>query len=406
MKLHRGVVILVLGILGLVVCGRTCWSQNPQSLKRISAKGFAGSTSAAYVSLVAEVLPLPGQYAGDSWSNDNSFKGILLKAGTDNTKGIQPAGTNPVDIQSSDIFVLGEPNRFHVSWSDKMRSLPITLLPLPSGKGDRKVVDLLGPLHKGRVVRLVGEFNVPIVAMQESKGAETLKFVCGPSAMCWFDSTTGKIMWQDIRLGTKSVASGSGTPPAAAAVKSLITKPGAVILDQNFMNPKANGTWHTVSGRWSMKDGMLTGSKGHDGKSACMTYPLPCRAAVLTLRFQLTDKNTPLIVRFENEKGQFCGVLIYANSLTLQKCELQSSGGSKLKFVVVDLTKKTHQLDIGERYNLTVKLCGEEFSAAVEKGASAGVKNPNTSTDITKVDVIFSGGTGRLTSMKAVVPEN
>jgi hypothetical protein len=391
-----------MGFIAVVVAG-TCRAENPQDLKSISAKGFKLSTSADYVSLVAEVLPLPGQYAGDTWNHDGQFKGILLMAGTDNTKDIQLAGTNPAEIQKSDIFVLGQKSRFHISWSEQEPNFEITLVPLPNGKGDRKVINLLEALHKGRVVRLVGEFDVALANSRRPKGEETLKLVCGPSAMCWFDAKTGKIMWQDISMGAKPVSGvAAAKPPAAAKVKSPLTKPGAVILDQDFAKPEANGTWHRIGGRWSVKDGVLVGS-ALDGKSAAMTYPFPCRDVVLNLRFQLVAQ-APLIVHFENEKGPFCGVLVFANSRILQKCEPQTGSGHKLKFV--DLAKKLHKLDPDYLYNLTIRLCGEEFSAEIEKGASVSIRNPVVNADKTGLGIIFSGGIGRLYKIKAVVPEN
>lgn len=193
-------------------------------------------------------------------------------------------------------------------------------------------------------------------------------------------------------------------PRANAEEKGPITKPGAVILDQDFAKPAANNTWRWGGGRWAVKDGVLIGSRGGaDKKSAAMTYPFPCHDAVLTLSFQMAD-TAPLIVRFKNKKGDICGLLVFSNSIVVQKCEPIAAGGKKEKFI--DLAKAPQKLEIGYWYDLTVKLRGEELSAAVAKGATVCARHPGIDSDKTDIGFIFSGGTGLLNKLKAVVPDN
>jgi len=124
---------------------------------------------------------------------------------------------------------------------------------------------------------------------------------------------------------------------------------------------------------------------------------------VLTLSFQLAD-TAPLIVRFKNRKGDICGLLVFSNSIVVQKCEPAAGGGKKEKFI--DLAKAPQKLEIGYWYDLTVKLSGEEFSAAVAKGATVRARHPGIDSDKTDIGFVFSGGTGSLNKLKAVVPEN
>ena len=181
-----------------------------------------------------------------------------------------------------------------------------------------------------------------------------------------------------------------------------IIKPGAVILDEDYSKPDAAGKWTTVGGHWTIKDGVLMGTVG-GRKSPALVYPRRYHDVLLTTRFKLVD-NICMIVRFEGWHGaQSVGLVIYRDSILAQKLQARDDAHTE-KGKFVDLGRATQKIDAGRWYELTVSIVGDELKASIEGGGSVSVKNPGFDVDHSEVAVVFSGGVGFLSKLKAVVP--
>jgi hypothetical protein len=185
-----------------------------------------------------------------------------------------------------------------------------------------------------------------------------------------------------------------------------ITKPGAIILDEDYAKPEANGRWTTVGGHWTIKDGVLMGVvAGNVPKrmSPHLVYSRRYHDIQLTARFQLVD-NIGLIVRFEGWHGaQSMGVIISRDAILVQKLQARDDTHvEKNKFA--DLGRTTQKIDAGRWYNLTLSIVGDELKASIENGGTITVKNPGFDVDHSEISVVYSGGVGYLSKLKAVVP--
>ena len=181
-----------------------------------------------------------------------------------------------------------------------------------------------------------------------------------------------------------------------------ITKPGAIILDEDYAKPEANGRWTTVGGHWTVKDGVLMGTVA-SRKSPHLVYSRRYHDIQLTARFQLVD-NIGLIVRFEGWHGaQSMGVLIFRDAILVQKLQARDDTHvEKNKFA--DLGRTTQKIDAGRWYNLTLSIVGDELKASIENGGTITVKNPGFDVDHSEISVVYSGGVGYLSKLKSVVP--
>lgn len=181
-----------------------------------------------------------------------------------------------------------------------------------------------------------------------------------------------------------------------------ITKPGAVILDEDYAKPEAAGKWTTLGGHWAVKDGVLMGTVANR-KSPSLAYVRRYHDIQLTARFQLVD-NIGMILRFEGWHGaQSMGLLVSRDAILIQKLQARDDTHvEKNKFA--DLGRVTQKIDPGRWYNLVVSKVGEELKVSVEGGATITVKNPAFDANHSEVAVVFSGGVGYLSKLKAVVP--
>jgi len=181
-----------------------------------------------------------------------------------------------------------------------------------------------------------------------------------------------------------------------------ITKPGAVILDEDYAKPEAAGKWITVGGHWTIKDGVLMGTVGGH-KSPALVYPRRYHDVLLTTRFKLVD-NICMIVRFEGWHGaQSVGLVISRDAILVQKLQARDDTHTE-KGKFADLGRVAQKIEAGRWYDLAVSVVGEELKASTEEGGSVSVKNPGFDVDHSEVAVVFSGGVGYLGKLKAVVP--
>jgi hypothetical protein len=181
-----------------------------------------------------------------------------------------------------------------------------------------------------------------------------------------------------------------------------ITKPGAVILDEDYSKPEAAGRWLTAGGHWSLRDGVLMGTVA-SRKSPHLVYSRRYHDIQLTARFQLVD-NIGLIVRFEGWHGaQSMGVIVSRDAILVQKLQARDDTHVE-KNKLADLGRVTQKIDVGRWYNLTLSIVGDELKASVENGGTIIVKNPAFDVDHSEVSIVYSGGVGYLSKLKAVVP--
>lgn len=186
------------------------------------------------------------------------------------------------------------------------------------------------------------------------------------------------------------------------AEEKLISKPGAVILDEDYSKTEAAGRWTTVGGHWAVKDGVLMGTVA-GRKSPHLVYVCRYQNIVLTTRFQLVD-NVGMLIRFQGMKGaRTLGILVSRDAILVNKLQARDDTHTE-KNKLADLGRVTHRLDVGRWYDLTMRLVGDELQVSIEGASTITVKNPDFDFIHEEVAVIFSGGVGYLRKLKAVVP--
>lgn len=190
--------------------------------------------------------------------------------------------------------------------------------------------------------------------------------------------------------------------PCLLAQDKFISKPGTLILDEDYSRNDVGASWTTLGGHWAVKDGVLMGTVANH-KSPSLAYVRRFHDIQLTARFQLVD-NIGMILRFEGWHGaQSMGLLVSRDAILIQKLQARDDTHvEKNKFA--DLGRVTQKIDPGRWYNLVVSKVGEELKVSVEGGATITVKNPAFDANHSEVAVVFSGGVGYLSKLKAVVP--
>ncbi|OYW24815.1 MAG: hypothetical protein B7Z55_01100 [Planctomycetales bacterium 12-60-4] len=170
-------------------------------------------------------------------------------------------------------------------------------------------------------------------------------------------------------------------------LKSVLTKPGSLIVDEHFSGTELGKSWVANKGEWQIKTGVLVGrEKPEDMHAAVLTLQQPHRNSVIQFAFKL-DGATGFNLSFNHAKGHLFRVAANENGLSLTKDADKKDPNSKPKA----LAKAAGKFGTGKWHTLLVEIQGDRVSVQSDGGATLDVREPSLDVDKTGYRFVMRG---------------
>lgn len=172
----------------------------------------------------------------------------------------------------------------------------------------------------------------------------------------------------------------------AAKITPIQSKPGQLVLDEQFTAGKLGPKWSIAKGSWEVASGTLVGKeKAADKHAAVLSYNHPHRDSVMQFSFKLDGAKT-FNLSFNHAKGHLFRVILAPNGMVLSKDKDKSDPKSKAE----TLAKADTKFEAGKWYTLLVEIEGDKVTAQIDNGVK--VQGSHVALNVEKTGYRFVTG--------------
>ncbi len=182
----------------------------------------------------------------------------------------------------------------------------------------------------------------------------------------------------------------------ASDITPVLTKPGKLVIEENFTGSSLDGSWTVAKGDWQIKDGAVAGKeKKSDNHPAVLQLKHPFQNSVIRFSFKL-DGAKKLSLSLNHEKGHLFRIQFDKDSLVLLKDKDKSDPKSKQ----LNLAKANTKFEPGKWHTVLVEISGAAVSVQTDGGAKLKASNPELTVGKTGYRFVVQGESVLISDLK------
>lgn len=155
-------------------------------------------------------------------------------------------------------------------------------------------------------------------------------------------------------------------------LKSVLVKPGKLLLEEHFDKSDLPQGWAVAKGDWQVKDGAVVGlEKKSDMHAAVLNLQQPFKNTLMRFSFK-RDGASGVNLSFNHAKGHLFRIMINEDGLVINKDKDKKDPASK----VTALAKGSEKFAAGQWHTLQVEVQGDKVVVQSDNGLKLEGKDP------------------------------
>lgn len=182
----------------------------------------------------------------------------------------------------------------------------------------------------------------------------------------------------------------------ASDITPVLTKPGKMVIEENFTGSSLGDSWAAAKGDWQTKDGAVVGKeKKTDDHPGVLQLKHPFQNSIIRFSFKL-DGAKKLSLSLNHEKGHLFRIQIDKDSLVMLKDKDKSDPKSKQ----LELAKNGTKFEPGQWHTMLVEISGANVSVQTDGGAKMKASNPELAVGKTGYRFVVQGESVLISDLK------